>query len=30
MAIREDVRFRADEGVELGAWLYLPEARPNA
>jgi fermentation-respiration switch protein FrsA (DUF1100 family) len=29
MAIREDVRFRADEGVELGAWLYLPKRGPT-
>jgi fermentation-respiration switch protein FrsA (DUF1100 family) len=26
MAIREDVRFRVDGGIELGAWLYLPES----
>jgi uncharacterized protein len=25
MAIREDIRFTADAGVELGAWLYLPD-----
>src|SRR5271167_2971294 len=25
MAIREDVRLRVDDGIELGAWLYLPE-----
>ena len=25
MTIRSEVRFRADDGVELGAWLYLPE-----
>jgi fermentation-respiration switch protein FrsA (DUF1100 family) len=26
MAIRDDVRFRVDGGIELGAWLYLPES----
>jgi fermentation-respiration switch protein FrsA (DUF1100 family) len=26
MAVREDIRFTADAGVELGAWLYLPDA----
>jgi alpha-beta hydrolase superfamily lysophospholipase len=26
MTIREDVRFRVDVGIELGAWLYLPES----
>ena len=25
MAIREDIRFTVDRGVELGAWLYLPD-----
>jgi cephalosporin-C deacetylase-like acetyl esterase len=25
MAIREDVRFSVDGGIELGAWLYLPD-----
>jgi fermentation-respiration switch protein FrsA (DUF1100 family) len=26
MAVREDIRFTADASVELGAWLYLPDA----
>jgi uncharacterized protein len=26
MTIREDVRFRVDGSIELGAWLYLPES----
>jgi dipeptidyl aminopeptidase/acylaminoacyl peptidase len=25
MTKREDVRFKLDDGVELSAWLYLPE-----
>ena len=25
MTIREDIRFTVDRGVELGAWLYLPD-----
>jgi hypothetical protein len=25
MAICSEVRFRAVDGIELGAWLYLPE-----
>jgi predicted acyl esterase len=26
MTVHSEVRFRADDGVELGAWLYLPES----
>jgi uncharacterized protein len=26
MAVREDIRFTVDGGVQLGAWLYLPDS----
>jgi hypothetical protein len=29
MTIRDDVRISADGGIELGAWLYLPETDIN-